>query len=733
MTVVLLAALAIDLTKPDLSVASGHLNMGGANPQGVEIAVNSRYLTMAGKPWFPVMGEFHFSRSPRECWETELLKMKAGGITVVSTYVFWIHHEEIEGEFDWSGRRDLRAFVELCGKHGLYCYPRIGPWAHGEARNGGFPDWLLQKCGRNVRRDAEPYLTYVRRFYGETSRQLRGLLWKDGGPVIGTQLENELTRDPGHILTLKNLARELGLDVPLYSMTGWMRAQVPAGEVLPVFGGYPDAFWVKQTTDWARESRQHYFFGLERDDSTIGADLQKKPGMPDTSFLTNYPFATCELGGGMQVSYRRRPAIEADDIAALSLTKVGSGSNLQGYYMFHGGSNPSGKLSTLNESRATGYPNDLPVINYDFQAPLGEYGQRRPAYDKLRRLHLFLNDFGSELAPWPAVMPEKQPASLDDTNTLRWAARSDGRRGFLFINNYQRIEPLPDHTNVVFELKLKNETIRLPVARIPSGASMIWPFNLGRLKYATAQPLCRLADCTVFFATDGVPPVFVFDDGQTLRPKPGLFRSHGMSFLLLSPEQARQAWKHGDRLFLSNDQLIFEGDKLRLLSRRPNMSFAVYPPANFGLNGRKDGVFTRYDCSVPARTLRVQWKQIQPPKPTEPNPDALAPDDPAFEAAGIWEVRVPREGFLKIDYVGDVARLYVGDRLVADDFYFGRVWEVGLKRLGADRLTLKILPLRKDAPIYLPRDRRPQFDDDEAVGVRDISAEPEYEIVVRRR
>ncbi len=24
---------------------------------------------------------------------------------------------------------------------------RIGPWAHGEVRNGGFPDWLLQKCG----------------------------------------------------------------------------------------------------------------------------------------------------------------------------------------------------------------------------------------------------------------------------------------------------------------------------------------------------------------------------------------------------------------------------------------------------------------------------------------------------------------------------------------------------------------------------------------------------------
>lgn len=64
---------------------------------------------------------------------------------IISTYIFWIHHEEVEGQFDWSGQRNLREFVQLCAKHGLYVYPRIGPWAHGEVRNGGLPDWLLKK------------------------------------------------------------------------------------------------------------------------------------------------------------------------------------------------------------------------------------------------------------------------------------------------------------------------------------------------------------------------------------------------------------------------------------------------------------------------------------------------------------------------------------------------------------------------------------------------------------
>ena len=65
------------------------------------------------------------------------------GVDVVSAYTIWIHHEEEEGVFDFSGQRDLRAFLALIQKCGLKCFLRIGPWVHGEVRNGGFPDWLF--------------------------------------------------------------------------------------------------------------------------------------------------------------------------------------------------------------------------------------------------------------------------------------------------------------------------------------------------------------------------------------------------------------------------------------------------------------------------------------------------------------------------------------------------------------------------------------------------------------
>ncbi len=165
----------IDASKSAGAQPIPNRRLGGKSPAGHEIEVNSQYLTLDGKPWLPVMGEFHFSRYPEQYWEEELLKMKAGGVQIVATYLFWIHHEEIEGQFDWSGQRDLRRFIQLCQKHGLYVFLRIGPWSHGEARNGGLPDWVVQQGP--TRRNDPAYLAAVSRWYGEIGRQLKGLMW----------------------------------------------------------------------------------------------------------------------------------------------------------------------------------------------------------------------------------------------------------------------------------------------------------------------------------------------------------------------------------------------------------------------------------------------------------------------------------------------------------------------------------------------------------------------------
>jgi hypothetical protein len=736
------------------------------------------------------MGEFQFSRYPASEWEDEILKMKASGVQIVSTYVFWIHIEEIEGHFDWTGQRSLRQFVELCKKHGMYVWARIGPWDHGECRNGGFPDWLLN-TGCPLRQVDRVYLHYVSRFYDQIGDQLRGLLWKDGGPVIGVQLENEYhDRGPGkganYIMALRKLAVRAGLKVPFFTVTGWDDAVIPKSGVLPVFGGYEDAFWSRSVE--ALPPNANYFFTAIRCDENVGDDLQSK--RPDIDALdARYPYLTAEMGGGMELSYHRRPLIAADDIAAMDLTKLGSGVSLYGYYMFHGGTNPEGKLTTLEETQATGYVNDTPVKSYDFQAPLGEFGQLHDSFRALKIFHLFLGDFGSALAPMTAYFPEKMPASKDDTATPRVAARMQGDHGFLFINNYQRLYPLPERKGFQVKLETPSGPVEVPhePVNIPSGAYSIWPVNLDLgsavLRYATAQPLCWLREQNtfVFFAWPGISPEFAIEpksgtsieaphaellQGQGLSIASGIVPGSGIAIqirdgkgvttriIVLSRDQALSAWKAElggqERLILSSADLFFDGDRLHLRANAPALLEAAFfpawvrPPAGFADVG-SDGVFQRYAVSPQPASLNLtaSAQEIDPAGDPPPakfgNGVAMVPDETEFENAARWTIRVPgvqapTDLLLSIQYKGDIARLYAGGKLLTDNFYNGTAWEVGLRTISPQQLDhgleLQILPLREDTPIYLPQGARPAFPaSGEIVKLVSVGVIPEYEVV----
>jgi beta-galactosidase len=788
--------ITIDASRPAAPPQTGNLPLGGRSLRGRELGVNSQYLTLDGAPWFPVMGEFHFSRYPEQGWEDELLKMQAGGIHIVATYVFWIHQEEVEGQFDWSGRRNLRRFIELCRAHGLYAFVRIGPWAHGECRNGGFPDWLINKCPK-LRTNDPCYLAYVRRYFGEIGKQLQGLFWKDGGPILGVQLENEyLERGAGageaHIAELKKLALEAGMDAPLFTVTGWGGPEFPPREVIPVFGGYPDAFW--ETSLCPLPPNVDYFFNLTRDDSSIGADL--RPLRPALPHLEDYPFLTAELGGGMETSYHRRPVISADDVRALALTKLGSGANLLGYYMYHGGMNPEGKLSTLQESQSTGYPNDLPVISYDFQAPLGEFGQVRPSYGALKTLHLFLHDFGSDLAPTTPFPPAVTPASIYDSQSPRVIARIKGDQGFVFVNNYQRGYPLPDRHDFQVALKLPSETVTLPrkPTHVPADAYLIWPVNLNLdgilLKYATAQLLCRIttaeADDYFFFARPGIEPEFALEAQSVARVETrtgvksreeGIIYVRGMTpgtnaavemrsqsgravnIVVLTRQQAEECYKFSfaghEHVLLSPAHVFYDEGALHLRSRTASqLSFSILPPLEPALEAsaplrpaQPDGVFVKYSAAVAPKVVPVEWAEVHgapPLGPVKMGPHvALAPRDADFDRAGEWRIAVPENAlkglsnlYLRIQYVGDVGRLLSGGQLLDDNFYNGSVWEVGLKPFGDAILgrgfTLKILPLRKGAPVYFPKDAWPPFPlSGEVTQIRSVSLSPEYELLVK--
>jgi len=495
-----------------------------------EITVTNRMLLKNGKPWIPVMGELHYSRVPCEKWEETLRKMKDGGIEVVASYVFWIHHEEVKGQFDFSGNRNIRRFVELCHDQGLEFCLRIGPWAHGECRNGGFPDWLCEECRSTLRSEKDPYISYVRRYLCAVADQVRGL------DLFGIQVENEMTHRPDYMEKVRQMVLETGLTAPLLTATGWGNAKLP-DTLLPMFGGYPEAPWAGHTH--VLDPNPNFFFSYIREDGNIGADLLgKTEDVPNVSPEYPYPFMTCELGGGNQVTYHRRPLFVSRDIEALAVCKLGSGANLLGYYMYTGGLNPVGR-TTMQESKATRYPNDCPVISYDFQSPVGDMGQLRESWLRLSYIHRFLHSFGEMLAPMDPVMPSEMPASLDDTGTLRCAIRSDGCGGFLFVNNHIRLQALPAHPAHRFSFEFKERTVDFELD-IPSDSAFFLPVNLNiaglPLLYASAQPVSYSENSITFLQIPEMDPAVVLSDGRTVPLAAGTNRIDGTDVILLPYE-----------------------------------------------------------------------------------------------------------------------------------------------------------------------------------------------------
>ena len=74
---------------------------------------------------------------------------------------------------------------------------------------------------------------------------------------------------------------------------------------------------------------------------------------------------------------------------------------------------------------------------------------------------------------------------------------------------------------------------------------------------------------------------------------------------------------------------------------------------------------------------------------------------------------------LRIQYLGDVARLTLNGKLIADNFYAGREFDLGLNRYAPEifsgDLRLEILPLRKDVPIFLEPKARLDFGTNETL------------------
>ena len=700
---------------------------------------NENYLMCDGAPILPVMGEFHFSRYPKEEWESALYNMKNGGIEIVATYVFWIHHEEAKGEWNFEDNRCLRDFLACCERAGMKVWLRIGPWAHGECRNGGFPNWLIDMERRGelrLRENNDKYLALVDEFYTKIGEQAAGFMYKDGGPIIGIQIENEYGHCGGpsdraegmaHMCMLKKMAQEKGLITPYYSATGWGGAYVPEG-FLAMLGGYVDAPWAEHTHEL--DASENFLFKPFCDDANIGSDFSD--GESAFTFDVNMvPYLTAELGGGLQVTAHRRTYPYAKDIEAQTVCMLGAGANLIGYYMYHGGVNPDGKYSTLQESKATGYNNDLPVKSYDFQTCLRENGLPSESFYKLRKYHTFIKSVEDILAPAKVYLPSNvsEPKSAEDMETLRACLRYNEELdcGFLFINNHQRKRHMTQkwitsHKPLEFSIRkyvnqaygfndkagetadknkqnTDDEYLKVTFKNIyvASDAVLVIPYNLPvkidgediRLRYTNASYLGCFGGVYYFYSDENEKDVyFEWSDNADHSGAVRLLTTHDAEHLLVGkdgkismlPDLAFE--KAGTVDFVEKD-VKPERDTFKLpvdgstLSKECEHRKACGCVREYELSLKYDAV-----CKSCGNATSDCGKESTPDDKSNERSDGILSDI-----------------FLELDFGGDKAELYADGRLIDDWFSNGEVWRVALRRYGfPKKLVLKVYPF--DDKVY---------------------------------
>lgn len=756
----------IDVTHVKTAVVRGHLDLGGKNKNNDSIGVNSFYLERNGKPFIPVIGEFHYSRYPHQYWDEEIKKMKAGGITVIATYVFWNLHEPNEGKFSWEGDLDVRRFVELCAQNHIEVLMRIGPFAHGEMRNGGLPDWLY---GRpiEVRTNDPAYLVYVKKLYAEIGKQLKGLLFKDGGPVVGIQLENEfqhsaapwgfgymdaprertvgrrdnkITQDGvginndgnefanvgrDHMKTLKKMAIDAGLIAPIYTATGWGRATIVEKGSIPVMAGYAYPFWSEKNSP-----STFYLF----------KDIHQNPDYSPVSYDVNlYPSMAAELGTGMAVTYARRPRVPGESFLPLMVRTVGSGTNGLGFYMYHGGTTPSTGNFFLSEGWG------LNNKSYDYQAPVGEFGQTSSGFYGLKIINYFLQHFGEDLAPLYPVVPETNDSIRPtDTSTLRYAVRSNGEKGYLFMQNFQDHLETKDIANLKIEVATQSGNVTFPTSAtftLKAGQSAIFPFNTVvnevAIRMATVQPFCSFSNrgkgYAVMVAIEGIQPEILLKgkvkvsgtglkstekDGNTLVSfRQGAMcemQVNGRSFLILPCKDALHAYLTGkenaQKLLITPALVLSDENKVSLISTRPDsIPLAVYPSvATLQLSqGRLQKAvgplpgMRQWLISLPALVPDLQLTQT---------------DDRHFvlKAPNVDWTKL-NDIFITFDYRADRAVCMMNGELQTDNLYTSQPWTVGLKRYGnalkTSEMYFYFVPMQKDAPYlsYLDKHVLPDF------------------------
>ena len=347
------------------------LLVGCKGSMGHSFSVGDGSFLLDGKPFVVKAGEVHFPRIPQEYWEHRIEMVKAQGMNTICIYVFWNFHEPEQDQFNFEGQADVRTFVKLCQKHGLYVIVRPGPYCCAEWEMGGLPWWLLKNKDVKLRSLDPFFMERVTLFEQKLAEQLSDLQITNGGPIIMVQVENEFGgygTDKPYISAVRDVLRDAGwTGVPLFQCDWSSNFEQNALD---------DLLWT-----------MNFGTGSNIDDQF----RRLKELRPST------PLMCSEFWSGWFDNWgRAHETRDAKDMVG-GLREMLEKNISFSLYMVHGGSS-FGHWAGAN---SPGYQPDC--SSYDYDAPISEAGHVTPKFTELRDMLQTFSD--KPLPPVPAELP----------------------------------------------------------------------------------------------------------------------------------------------------------------------------------------------------------------------------------------------------------------------------------------------------------------------------------------
>lgn len=404
------------------------------------------------KPHILLCASLFYFRIPRALWKERMEQLKDFGYNSIDVYFPWNYHESKEGEWDFSGERDVAAFLAAAAEAGLWVVARPGPYICSEWDGGALPAYLLAKEGMKLRDNDSEYLHYVSRWFDRILPLLKANQAGEGGTVIAVQLDNELdfydcTDPEGYISALRDMALSHGIKVPLFACAGQGGLQQATGlaeGVVPTCNFYPD----------------------NRD-----PDFEEK--------VLNYRDLVAGLGYPLLVT-------ETNRAHYLLRRLLSCGAKLLGPYLQVSGTD----FGFTNATNNWGKPLAFMTSDYDFGGMISPEGHIREEAYEGRLLSRLIEAYGASLAEASAVSTSSSALSLagECENVIGpYALQLKGGGSLLFVTNLENkdkeiaIIPADEPAKGAFTLKA-GRSLSLPF-QIPLAA---WGFE-GLLDSSTAE------------------------------------------------------------------------------------------------------------------------------------------------------------------------------------------------------------------------------------------------------